>query len=569
MTFLEFVNNRNSNENNLEQLTEAIKLDDYKKYSKLISSIIRKETGKTFYMYDLAEFERNGKTYYSTCYVVQGKGTSFDMMVSFDYLKSEASLYPESISFFNKEETSKWMWSNDGELSIESSLSIYVMGASLVYFLPVVSYVVKTGDFNLDNKEIRKIASNTANTYGKADTKTSEGLVATFQFGKLKYNIFNEDFLKYQNECSEVMTEANINNQNISDMIREANDDAKNSELGIRKKKAMDTMRSASAAGDFETAKLARKEYNMLLAAMKEGLRTNAEFEAWCAKREKNKVVTRKSVQKVVDKFKEEVKKEMKDPEEAFKEMRGYLSMVVSGLQPGLIVCGAPGVGKTYRVTKFLRSKGYDDERGNLHIIKGRCTTRNLYLDLYNYKDKGDIILIDDADSLIGPKAPEDTINLLKAALDSNEDNGRLVSYRVGGRLVDNEGVEVPKSFKYKGSVIVLTNYNVGNLDTALKGRCFTQDLAFSTNQLLNLIKKIMPELGEGMVSSASKIKAFDYLSELSEKGSQMEVSIRSFMTCAKLYQMGQDNPDFTEEDIRAMIKDQVEHQAMRGGKKY
>ena len=40
------------------------------------------------------------------------------------------------------------------------------------------------------------------------------------------------------------------------------------------------------------------------------------------------------------------------------------------------------------------------------------------------------IIVIDDADALVGPKAPEIAINILKAALDSTaDDEGRLVSF--------------------------------------------------------------------------------------------------------------------------------------------
>lgn len=307
-----------------------------------------------------------------------------------------------------------------------------------------------------------------------------------------------------------------------------------------------------------------------MLKAIKGGATTLEEFNLYIKKQEK---VTYKVKADKVDKKKleeyEEKKKEVKEPQVAFAEMKGYLSMVCNGLQPGLIICGAPGVGKTYNVMKFLKSHGKDMDRGNLHIIKGKCTTRNLYLDLYNFKEKGDVILIDDADSLIGPKAPEDTINLLKAALDSNDDDGRLVSYRVGGRLTDDDGQEVPKSFKYKGSVVVLTNYNIGQIDTAIKGRVFTQDLNFTTKQLLSLVHNLMPALGEGMINQRAKIKAYDYLIELADEGVGMEVSIRSFLTCAKLFQMGEENTDFTDDMIKSMIKDQVEHQAMRGGKKY
>ena len=34
--------------------------------------------------------------------------------------------------------------------------------------------------------------------------------------------------------------------------------------------------------------------------------------------------------------------------------------MVMQGIQPSLIICGAPGVGKTYKVKKQLKAGGYE-----------------------------------------------------------------------------------------------------------------------------------------------------------------------------------------------------------------
>ena len=67
-----------------------------------------------------------------------------------------------------------------------------------------------------------------------------------------------------------------------------------------------------------------------------------------------------------------------------------------------------------------------------------------------------------------------------------------------------------------------------------------------------------------------ANLKACDYLSDLADEGSQMEISIRSFVTCARLFQMQQkSNDEFTDEQIKSMIKDQVTNQAIKTGKKY
>ena len=132
--------------------------------------------------------------------------------------------------------------------------------------------------------------------------------------------------------------------------------------------------------------------------------------------------------------------------------------------------------------------------------------------------DKNNIVLIDDADALVGPKAPEDCINILKAALDStSSDEGRLVSYGVGGKLQDDDGNDVPKKFYYRGGVIVLTNYNAGQLDTAFRGRSYVQDIYFTPEQVLQIIRDLMPTMDANRLSAKAKMKAYDYLMELYE----------------------------------------------------
>ena len=271
------------------------------------------------------------------------------------------------------------------------------------------------------------------------------------------------------------------------------------------------------------------------------------------------------SVKKVSD----EINSERKDPEQIFKEMAKYISLVIKGRQPSLILCGAPGVGKTYRVKKQLKESGYK-EGTNLCTIKGKCTARRLYLALYEYREKNDIILIDDADSLVGPQADENCINILKAALDSSTDpEGRLVSYGVAGKITDDEGNEIPKKCYVKSGVIVITNYRAGALDTALRNRSFMQDIDFSNKEVLSIIEKLLPNIESDILGFKPKIKALKYLYKLNEQGSEMELSLRSFVLCAKIFSACDDDPDFNDEDAQSMIEEQMKLQYARGGHKY
>ena len=107
----------------------------------------------------------------------------------------------------------------------------------------------------------------------------------------------------------------------------------------------------------------------------------------------------------------------------------------------------------------------------------------------------------------------------------SDDDEGRLVSYGIAGALKDDDGNDLPKKFYYNGSVIVITNYNAGQLDTALRGRSFVQDIHFSTEDVLKIIENILPKLDPEHLSPKAKLKAFNYLKELAENKSKMEIS--------------------------------------------
>ena len=551
MTFLEFLECKNISNGSIN---EAFKESDLDKAIKLIANLLAKETNTRIIELGTIDMTRAGKDFTSYMLCISGGGSNnFDKLLTIDFLKSDNSRVPYSFAFYNKDATNKILWSDDKDISVKSVLSVYTLGASIVYFIPIMARVIQTNKFELTKDEVQRAASGVFKE-GQIDFFLKKsGIIYE---GNLKYNVYSTIY--NGNKNIDIIQETF--KQNISEM---------NNSLRDKRKELVQTEREAIANGDKDLVKQVRAEYRQITQAIKGGATTIEEMDMMIKNGELATISSpKKSMSKEVQKEVEEVKH--KEPELAFKEMRGYLSMVTSGIQPGLIICGAPGIGKTYRVMKFLKSKGYNDDV-NMHVIKGRCTTRNLFLDLYKFQNKGEIILIDDADSLIGPKAPEDTINILKAALDSNDNDGkgRKISYRITGRLTDDDGVEIPKTFYYSGSVIVLTNYSVGQLDSAIRGRVFTQDLNFSSQQLLSLIKQIMPAIEEGRLLSVAKIKAFDYLSDLADEGSQMEISIRSFVTCARLFQSQQENEDFSDDEIKSMIKDQVTNQALKGGKKY
>lgn len=559
LTFLEWLESNKK----LSSINEAFKSTDLEHGVNTICELLSKHTNGAVNGHMGAVSSSKGGKDFISFLVPVWNGSKIVNLLSLDFLKSGDSNMPYSFAFYDTQAATKLLWGKDEDISVKSIVSVYTLGSSIVFFIPIIERMINEGDFKMTKSEAEKAAMSVYKESFNCSQIKKSGIIS---LGNLKYNVYSTIYntSRVNNLISESF---NLKQQT---MIKEK------SELEQRRTEVGRKYADAKASGNVMAAKQFLSEYNYLRKAIKGGAETNEEFDIMMRTGEISRFTNpidsisgSDSVMDGVQKLKK-LERDHKDPETAFKEMNGYLSMVVKGIQPGLVVCGGPGTGKTYRITKFLKAHGYEDGE-NMHIIKGKCTTRNLYLDLYKYQDKGEIILIDDADSLIGPKAPEDTINILKGALDSTEsDEGRKIAYRISGQLKDDDGMEVPKEFNYRGSVIVITNYNIGQIDTAIRTRVFTQDLSFTTQEMLDLIKMIMPGVMPELISQKAKMKAYDYLSDIVEQGIDMEISVRSFTTCAKLFEMAADEAyDIDDEQAKSMIKEQVMNQALRGGKKY
>ena len=262
-------------------------------------------------------------------------------------------------------------------------------------------------------------------------------------------------------------------------------------------------------------------------------------------------------------------------PEERFEDMEAYIDMVVFGNRPLALICGAPGVGKTYRISQLLKKAGkiHDDD---LYIMKGKCTPTALFTTLFNYRKEGDILFFDDCDSVF---KDDDSVNLLKAAYDSSDE--RRVSWNVAHPIpCPQEIVDVtdpdelfydtvkgrwyyPKTFIYEGHGIIATNYRAGQIDTAVRNRALICDLDFTVEEILGLIKEIV---GKTMTTFTEDVKeqTLGFLKELGEAGADCELSVRSFCTCCYIFES-----DAPEKAKMRRVKELMRLQFARGGRKY
>ena len=532
--FLSFIESRN------KFINESFDNSKIDKVFELINKVLKKYIDGLVPLVGYVKIKQGSDELYAKQYMVVPKSSpqnSTVFCINLKQSKNSTDFY--SIDFFKDTD----VLFNEKSKSV---LSIYTLGNSISYYLPIIWTIVNSKDYNLSEREALDIARSKFN--GVKESKFQIGSLRYIIYENLSEKIIEETFNIYTNE-SIYNSEQTINEMSIKD---------------YKKKKVDELINARNHKNDSPEAKDKWKkivaELKEIDAAIKGGATSIEDLKL--SIKHNTQIITEldKETKEAEDKF----NAEREDPDLVFKKMDKYTKMVIKGINPSVIICGAPGVGKTYRIKQQLKANGYN-EGHNLLTIKGKCTPRVLYLSLMQFKEKGKIILIDDADSLVGPHAPEDCINILKAALDStSDDEGRIVSYGVSGPLKDDEGTPVEKRFFYNGGIIVITNYQASALDSALKGRSFIQDINFSKEELLEIIKKLMPAIDPEHLSAKSKIKAYDYLTELSNTNQDMEISIRTFGICAKIFETAAGDPDFTDDDAKSMIKEQMKLQASK-----
>lgn len=523
-TFLDFIQERKE-----MQVYEAFNTKNIDFVTEKINSILLKHIDGLVPLVGYQKTTIEKQNFLSSQYIiVDSKSPSKSSMFQINWLESKNDVYAYSIDFFKNV---NYLFTGEGK----SDLSIYTLGSSIIYFLPIIWTIVTSQNYNLSEKKAIEI--------GRSYFKNAEIKESLYYIGALPYHVFES-----------------LNNKTVFDIFKKTINEAIDPKLNeYADKKRRDALQAYADKDEKKANKLA-DEFSEINSAIKGGASDLKELKL-AIKRNVNLIA---EISEEMKSFESQLKGQSEDPEQTFKKMQGYVKMVITGINPSVILCGAPGVGKTYRIKQQLKANNYK-EGENLFTIKGKCTPRRLYLALYEYQNKGQILLIDDADGLVGPGAPEECINILKAALDStSDDEGRLISYGISGKLLDDDGNEVPKRFYYNGGVLVITNWNAGKLDTALRGRSYIQDINFTTEQVLQIIKNLMPKIEPETLSQESKTKAYNYLVELSEEGAEMEISIRTFGICAKIFEACSGDINFSDDDAKSMIKEQMKLQASR-----
>ena len=229
---------------------------------------------------------------------------------------------------------------------------------------------------------------------------------------------------------------------------------------------------------------------------------------------------------------------------ERFNILDDMTRAVKKGAVRAMIVSGPPGVGKSFGVEKVLGKHDMmadiagNDKLKKYEVVKGAMSALGLYSKLYHFKDKKNILVFDDCDSVL---LDDLSLNILKAALDTS--SKRMIHWNTDSRLLRSEGV--PNSFEFKGGAIFITNIKFDHVKSkklrdhleALESRCHYLDLTIDTErEKLLRIRQVVSECGmldDYEFSDLEKEVLIDFVDDNKKK--LRELSLRTVLKIADL----------------------------------
>lgn len=223
---------------------------------------------------------------------------------------------------------------------------------------------------------------------------------------------------------------------------------------------------------------------------------------------------------------------------------------LVKGTIRSLIISGAPGIGKTYTLEKKLK---HADEIGEIAFtsIKGKCSPIGLYIHLWENREEDCVVLLDDVDVF----SNEDTLNVLKAALDTGEE--RIVTWGTASNYLAER--DIPNNFEFKGSIVFITNSDIDaevargskiapHLD-ALQSRSIYLDLGVhSSREIMVRVEDVITTtdmLQKRGLTEAQTVNALEWMKEHVDR--LRSVSLRTALYLADFINTDEDWADVAE----------------------
>lgn len=218
---------------------------------------------------------------------------------------------------------------------------------------------------------------------------------------------------------------------------------------------------------------------------------------------------------------------------------------IVRGHINASIVSGAAGCGKTYTLeTAFTKAMALG--KIQYESVKGGMSPIGLYKQLYNVRNEGSVLVVDDCDGIFGDL---ESLNLLKAALDTGK--RRTVHWNKESQALKAEGIE--NSFEFNGAVVFVTNIDfvreiareskMSPHYKALMSRCMYVDLGIhSKREILVRVSQVVMDLGFLSENSLTKHAAAEMMKWLTEHLPTLrQLSIRTILQLVSLVKTDND----------------------------
>jgi hypothetical protein len=230
-----------------------------------------------------------------------------------------------------------------------------------------------------------------------------------------------------------------------------------------------------------------------------------------------------------------------------FEILETLTQAAIDGDARALIVSGPAGLGKSYTVEDALAN--WDPDCRYHTIVKGYVKATGLYKLLYQFRNEGQVIVFDDADSIF---FDDIALNMLKAACDTTET--RRISYLAEFNMVDEDSAElIPRQFEFNGTIIFISNIDfdaqiekgnkLASHMQAMISRSHYIDLAMKTRR--DYMIRIKQVVCQGLLSSRGlndieSAQVMDFVEK--NQASLRELSLRIAIKVANLRRSNPDN---------------------------
>lgn len=226
--------------------------------------------------------------------------------------------------------------------------------------------------------------------------------------------------------------------------------------------------------------------------------------------------------------------------QDTYESMKTLIEAIAANTVNSLVLSGAPGIGKSYTVEKTLQEVNSGDFGFSIH--KGYIRASHLFRLLWENRNPGDVVVLDDTDAIFGD---ETALNILKAALELKRT--RRIGWGSEKIFEDQDGEEIPRYFNFEGSVIFLTNLAIHDLInsnskyaphlSALESRSLVLDLGIRSKK--EYMIKIAQTVQDGMLrdkgfSKSQESEIMEFITENMDRF--RELSLRMVEKVAALY---------------------------------